>query len=614
MTHCLDEANFGTTYARQLPTLGDAMVSVLKHFGAERIYGVGGDFAANLIAALDPALQVLPASNEMHASFCACGDAEIRGIGFCLSTYTVGSLPCISAAALAKTESLPVVFLSGAPGEAEVHRNAIHHTVHPSGAWRADYDAALRAFAGLGIRAERLQGARHPGQPNVAAYHFYELVRHAWLKREPVFIEIPRDLVFAKTQALDLPASCSAAPASPMMLAGAELIAATIASKLQQAKAPLVYIGEQVKLNLPLRQSLQAFCQRHQIPYATSWFAKGLFDDFDPLCLGGYNGAFTESRRRHYIDTQVDYVLDFGTSVFSQDTGHAFQTGTHRIGQIPNRTTVKSTLPHEQDLHVLLQQLATLLPASYRATPPRPAPLPPLPAPEAALAFHNLADVLNSLQAEDREHAYIYVPEVGNSFFASCGLQTRASQLGRSWLANPWYAAMGTSLPYARVAAEHVKAQAEKTGSTGDRVILLTGDGGFHFQLNELIHVQKEKLALLVLYMRNNIFDLGKSGDGPIYHCSDDGFDVTAIIRAYGGQAYRCSTVASFREQFRAAIVRNQGLTLLEVPCPAGTAFQSPEIRMLNLFIKARNGDPEANQQWRALCQPDTQNATGAQN
>lgn len=602
MTHSPDEANFGTEYFRQLPTLGEAMVAVLKHFGAERIYGVGGDFAANLIAAFDTSLQVLPASNEMHASFCACGDAEISGIGFCLTTYTVGSLPCVSAAALAKTESLPVVFLSGAPGEAEVHRNAIHHTVHPSGAWRADYDAALRAFAGLGIRAERLQGARHPGQPNVAAYHFYELVRHAWLKREPVFIEIPRDLVFAKTQALDLPSSCTAEPASPMMLAGAELIAATIASKLQQAKAPLIYIGEQVKLNLPLRNALQAFCQRHQIPYATSWFAKGLFDDFDPLCLGGYNGAFTASARRHYIDTQADYVLDFGTSVFSQDTGHAFQTGTHRIAQIPNRTTVKSTLPQEQDLLVLMEKLAAALPASYRAKPPAPATNPQLPAPDEPLAFHNLAEVLNALQAQDSEHTYVYVPEVGNSFFASCGLQTRASQLGRSWLANPWYAAMGTSLPYARVAAEHIKAHQDKTGRSSDRVILLTGDGGFHFQLNELIHVQKEKLPLLILYMRNNIFDLGKSGDGPIYHCSDSEFDVGAVIRAYGGQAYRCETVAAFQTQFRAAIERHSGLTLLEVPCPADATFQSPEIRMLNLFIKARNGDADANRQWQALC------------
>lgn len=603
---CADEAdNFGQAYYRQLPTLGEAMVAVLKHFGAVRLYGVGGDFAANLIAALDPSLQVLPASNEMHAAFCACGDAEISGIGFCLTTYTVGSLPCISAAALAKTESLPVIFLSGAPGEAEVHRNAIHHTVHPSGAWREDYDAALRAFAGLGMRAERLQGARHPGQPNVAAYHFYELVRHAWLKREPVFIEVPRDLVFAKTQALHLPPTCITEPASPLMLDGAELIAETIAGKLQQAKAPLIYIGEQVKLNRELRQALQMLCHRHQLPYATSWFAKGLFDEFDPLCLGGYNGAFTAPARRHYIDHEVDYVLDFGTSIFTQDTGHAFQTGTHRIAQICHRTTVKSTLPREQDLLVLLQQLRRALPATYRAKPPAVAPEPTAAtaaaiAPaygNAPLAFHNLAAVLNALQHEDRQHAFVYVPEVGNSFFASCGLQTRASQLGRSWLANPWYAAMGTSLPYARVAAEHVNA----TSST-DRVILLTGDGGFHFQLNELIHIQKERLPLLIVYLRNNIFDLGKSGDGPIYHCSDAGFDVGAIAQAYGGQAFRCPTVDTFCAQFRAAISRHDGLTVLEVPCPTGVDFQSPEIRMLNLFIKARNGDAQANREWTELC------------
>ncbi len=594
------EENFGEAYPQQLPTLGEAMVNVLRHFGAERIYGVGGDFAANLIAALDSDLSVLPASNEMHAAFCACGDAEVAGIGFCLTTYTVGSLPCLSAAALAKTEGLPVIFLSGAPGETEVHRHAIHHTVHPSGAWREDYDAALRAFAGIGIRAERLQGARHPGQPNIAAYHFYELVRHAWLKREPVFIEIPRDLVFAKTQALALPATPDSTLASPMVLSGASLIATNIAEKLQQSKAPLIYIGEQVKLNPQLRQELQQFCQQHRIPYATSWFAKGLFDDFDPLCLGGYNGVFTAPARRHYIDSKVDYVLDFGTSIFSQDTGHAFQTGTHRIEQISNRTTVKSTLPREQDLLLLLTHLRTVLPASFRAPPFAADPISPqLPPRQDKLEFANLAAVLNALQAMDTAHAYVYVPEVGNSFFASCGLQTRASQLGRSWLTNPWYAAMGTSLPYARVAAEHAKAM-----QSSDRIILLTGDGGFHFQLNELIHVQKEKLPLIILYMRNNIFELGKSGDGPIYHCSDVEFDVCTLVRAYGGEAFRCESVGEFCDRFQQAISRNQGICLLEIPCRAGSDYQSPEIRMLNLFIKARNGDETAMRDWAALCKP----------
>ncbi|WP_211197950.1 thiamine pyrophosphate-binding protein [Permianibacter fluminis] len=603
MPACRYEDNFGEAYQQQLPALGEAMVAILRHFGADCVYGVGGDFAANLIAAFDSKLDVLPSSNEMHAAFCACAGAEITGIGVCLTTYTVGSLPCMSAAALAKTESLPVIFLSGAPGEAEVHRNAIHHTVHPSGAWCADYDAALRAFAGLGIRAERLQGARHPGQPNVAAYHFYELVRHAWLKREPVFIEVPRDLVFTKTQALALPANCNEQLNSPMLFSGAPVIATTIAEKLQQAQAPLIYVGEQVKLNSALRQQIQTLCQRHHIPYATSWFAKGLFDDYDPLCLGGYNGIFTAAERRRYIESAVDYVLDIGTSIFTQDTGHAFQTGTHRIEQIENRTVVKSTLAREQDLLTLIEQVLYLLPATYNApalqsTASSQSTAPVELAEQAPLEFNNLAAVLNSLQASD-ERAYIYVPEVGNSFFASCGLQTRASQLGRSWLTNPWYAAMGTSLPYARVASERVQAM-----QASDRVVLLTGDGGFHFQLNELIHFQKQQLPLIIVYMRNNIFELGKSGDGPIYHCSDAEFDVQMLVRAYGGTAYSCATVGEFRRHFQQAVNRYHGITLLEVPCRSGSEFQSPEIRLLNLFIRSRNGDADAIKQWAMLGSP----------
>ncbi len=103
----------------------------------------------------------------MHAGFSACAQAELNPIGVCMTTYTVGSLPCTSAAALARTEGLPVVFISGAPGENEVNNEALHHTVHPHTAWRSDLDAALNAFRALGVRTERLQGQRHGGQPNM---------------------------------------------------------------------------------------------------------------------------------------------------------------------------------------------------------------------------------------------------------------------------------------------------------------------------------------------------------------------------------------------------------------------------------------------------------------
>ena len=589
------EHNFGPTYESTLTTLGDSMRETIAHFGAQRIYSVGGDFAANLIRALDAdGLTVSPASNEMHAGFCACAQAEVEGVGFALTTYTVGSLPCMSAAALAKTEGLPVVFISGAPGEDEVHQHSIHHMVQPAHAWRANYDAALQAFAALGLRSERLQGDRASGQPNIAGYRFFELVKHAWLHREPVFIEVPRNLVFSFTQPLALP-PLERLSSTDLVFAGLEHIVHTIEQKLAKAKAPLLYAGEQVKRNPALKQRVWDFCQKYQVPLVSTWFSKGVFDETHPLCLGAYNGVFSASDVRRYLENEVDYVLDIGTSVFAQDTASAFHTGTHRVATIDNKTVVKSTVPHEADLCTIFEQLLTSEREPFLFSP---VPfVPAAPAPAGKMDFHTLAATLNACQV-GQAFGSVFVPEVGNSFFASYGLRPKATALGINWLTNPWYAAMGTSLPYARVVAENIARQ-----GLSDRVVVITGDGGFHFQLNELIHFQKQGLALTIVYMRNDIFHLGKSGDGPVYHCSSQEFDVLSLVRAYGGDGKRCTTVEAFSSYYQACLQANQGIRLIEVPCSPTQAFQCPEMALLNLFIQCRNGDPDAKAQWKQVCQ-----------
>lgn len=589
------EQNFGQDYQNALVSLGAAMNRIIRHFGADKVYGVGGDFAANLIAAFDgDSLSVSPASNEMHAGFCACAQAEVEGIGFCLTTYTVGSLPCVTAAALAKTEGLPVVFISGAPGEDEVHQFGIHHMVQPGNSWRAEYDAALDCFSALGIRAERLQGDRSLGQPNISAYRFFELVRHAWLKREPVFIEVPRNLVFALTQSLDLPALVNMEQRD-LVFAGMEYVLKTITEKLMASKTPLIYFGEQVRRNKRLTRLLHAFCHRFNIPYVGTWFAKGIFDETDPLCLGVYNGVFSHPHIRQYIETQVDYVLDIGTSVFTQDTSSAFHTGTHHISNFRNRTVVKSTVDRENDLCQLMEWLlkGPCVPFTYCAPEMGKMSINT----EEKMDFHVLTDVLNDAQTK-QEFGVCYLPEVGNSFFASYGLRPRYTQIGVNWLSNPWYAAMGTSIPYARVVAENIA-----RNKASDRCVVITGDGGFHFQLNELIHFQKQSLAITIIYMRNDVFHLGKGGDGPVYHCSSTKFDVIKLVQAYGGDGRRCATVAEFQRYYQECLAHNKGIRVIEVPCSLSPQYQCRELSLLNAYIRARNGDPEAIAEWTLIGQ-----------
>ena len=599
--------NFGKAYNEQLPTLGDTMSEVIRFFGGQHIYGVGGDFAANLIAALDgnadKKINIHPSSNEMHAGFSACAQAEVDGMGFCLTTYMVGSLPCTSAAALAVTEGLPVVFISGAPAESEVNQLAIHHTIHPNASWKAEYDNALEAFSALGMRVERLQGQRVDGHPNIAGQRFYQIVSEAYKNKQPVFIEVPRDQVFAKTQPIKLPSSLDNICCGSNILAGTELIVDNILHKLEHSQAPMLYIGDRLKHNEKLKTLVLAFAEKFNIPYATTWFAKGLFDEYASLCLGAYNGVFTQTAGRAYIEKSVDYVIDVATSIFPQDCNIAFATGTHKIEGFENKTLLKGGSLLEKDLVAIFERLlekndkhfafekltnkskgqqSTTLADGYDD-----------------IDFNNLAQTLNDLQSQD-DKTYVYLPEVGNSYFASYSLKVRQSTLGRSWLTNPWYGAMGTALPYARVVAQRIKQQAQLAGEIKERAVVIIGDGGFHFQLNELIHFLKDETDVTIIYMRNNIFHLGKSGDGDIYHCNDENFDVHHIVAAYQGQSKTCATVSDFRHCF-IDFQQCSGVSLIEVLAEPVEEKQCHELRLLNMYIQAKNGQPEAMAKWQAL-------------
>jgi TPP-dependent 2-oxoacid decarboxylase len=585
--------NFGEEYCAQLPTLAESIVQILKFYGCNRIYGIGGDYVANLIKSIEKEIELLPSSNEMHAGFTACGQAEAEGLGVCLTTYTVGSLPSLAAAAIAKTERLPVIFISGAPGENEMTNSSLHHIVCSNDDWKINYNAALNAFSALGIRAERLQGPRSRNQPNIANEQFFNLITYAYEHKEPVFIEVPRDLPQSKVQAMTLPFSPSVAIQKPVILSGANLIAKEVARKLQLAKKPLVFFGEKIKFNRVLITEILEFCKNHNIPYSSNLFAKGILDESDPLCVGMYNGVFSQDPVRKYIETEVDYILEIGTSIFTQDTGTAFATGTHIIDDFTNKTTIKGTSPSCSDVQTVIEYLKKEKIPSFSFVPFKKE-ITQL-NPNAPITFNNLTDTLNELQTSFSE-AFIYLAEIGNSYFASFNLNTKASSIGRSWITNPWYAAMGTSLPYARAICHTLRAKHYK-----DIPVVITGDGGFHFQVNDLIQFQRDKLFVIIILMNNQIFHLGKNGTSEIYNSTAPEFDISMLAKAYGGKAYPCTSVAEFKTHFINCAKAKTGINILEVKASTKEEDLCKEIQLLNLYIKSRLGAPEDVAKWNSI-------------
>lgn len=568
------------------PTLARALVEILRFFGCREVYGVGGDYAANLIKALEGDFEVLPSSNELHAAYSACGHAEVTGLGVCLVTYTVGSLPCMSAAALAVTENLPVVFLSGAPGDSERGRSVLHHMIYGSNASEVDDTAAIKAFASLGMRAERLTDSPESGK------RLLDLIAHAYRASQPVFIEVPRDLFDTIVLPVRLPASLDEVRAHPHPQA--RTVATELASRLRQAKRPLLFFGERIKLNRPLRAEILSFCEAHRIPFASNILAKGLFDEHSELDLGVYNGAFTDPVTRSYIENEVDLVLTVGLSRLTQDTATAFDTGTFALDSHPNRMDLSSESPTCEDVRDLLRHLSDMeLPVFAFQGPVKTEP--PLPAKDATIGYDNIVAVLDGIQRQ-RSECLVYLSEIGSLFFAGFSLKTRAAEAGRAWLTNPFYGAMGTSLPYARALSKLVKRE-----GFSDVPIVLTGDGGFHFQLNDLIHFLKEDLFVVILYFRNNVFHLGKCSDSLIYGCNDERFDVIRLIQAYGGEAWTCRTIAELQEGLERCLARRTGINLFEIPLAPDEGRQSREITLLNTYIRAKSGDAESMERWQQV-------------
>ena len=100
--------------------------------------------------------------------------------------------------------------------------------------------------------------------------------------------------------------------------------------------------------------------------------------------------------------------------------------------------------------------------------------------------------------------------------------------------------------------------------------------------------------------MRNNVFHLGKSGDDAIYHCNDERFDVHQVIKGYQGSSTTIETVDQFIAAFTTTL-KQTGISLIEVLAKPIESKQCHEIRLLNLYIKAKNGQAEALKEWQSL-------------
>ena len=111
--------------------LGDFLVAYLRKLGVEVIFGIPGDLVLKLFFRLGrrQALRMLTFSHEPSVGFAVDGYARASGrIGVACVTYGAGGHNMVNAVAGSFSERVPILVISGGPGEEERRLGAlIHH-------------------------------------------------------------------------------------------------------------------------------------------------------------------------------------------------------------------------------------------------------------------------------------------------------------------------------------------------------------------------------------------------------------------------------------------------------------------------------------------------------
>src|SRR5581483_3215819 len=166
--------------------LAPYIFDLLHRKGVTHAFGIPGDFALTLYDALAASkIQPVGMTHEPCVGFAADAYSRIHGLGLAVVTYGVGGLNMVNAVAGAYAEKSPLVVLSGGPGVRErQERDLLHHKVK-------SFDSQRRVYEEVTAYAATLD------DPITAVAHVHRALDHTTTFKRPVYLEIPRDMVFA---------------------------------------------------------------------------------------------------------------------------------------------------------------------------------------------------------------------------------------------------------------------------------------------------------------------------------------------------------------------------------------------------------------------------------
>jgi acetolactate synthase-1/2/3 large subunit len=485
-------------------TGGEALARILKAAGVEYVFGISvGSQAPFTLGAMRLGMRIVTVRDEKCAS--------------------------LMATAYSKTSGKPGICLASGPGAAHLALGmyeafnsanaivALTADANVAGMWRPgstymDQQALFQPITKWTVRAEALATL-----PDIIS----RALRVATTGSPGPVAVIVSNALFAAEGDFNIPTEAESAPQTTSRVVPGAASVEQAAQLLLEAKSPAIIAGGGVMLSQAARDLLE-LAELTGIPVATTHVAHGTFPSAHPLSLGVVGNPVAGSRGRiaNKVVGEADVILAVGTRLDGRTTrGYTLIPPTTKLIQIDlDPQEIGSNYPVEvgivADARLALEALqATLAP---RVTRPSSIADTPRAREIAAMTeewYTEFAPQMNSnavpiktprlfreIQHFVNDQTIVVVDAGGSSYWSPAYLELTPENQA---LYPRGAAAIGSSLPMALGA---------QLAAPEKRVICISGDGGFVYNIMELETAVRLNLPVVNIIVNNSCLGMERRG------------------------------------------------------------------------------------------------------
>ena len=291
--------------------VNQTIVKVLEEIGVDYVFGGSGQVNASMLLSLNKSdkIKTVIIQNEQAASFMAAGYAMFsKKLGVCFATGGPGAFNLFSGLAVAYSDSIPMLAITGYTSRAMRGKGALNES---TGLSRTPDSQAM--FAATTKKSVILEDAKY------AVSTLEELIYTAFEGRPgPVHLHIPKDVTIAEVP-FYRPVNISV----PKILADENSTAEfnkKFVENFTAEKKPLLMVGYGC-VRSDSKNILEKLINGWKIPFVSTMDAKGYISEDNPLSMGIVGTSGDVGANEYFHDAQT--ILTVGNS-FAENATFGF--------------------------------------------------------------------------------------------------------------------------------------------------------------------------------------------------------------------------------------------------------------------------------------------------